>query len=202
MPALDQALTRFAAAIEAQTVAMRDIARDQTQAQGGLARAVETSTRESQRTLSELTLALRAGLQMTTRLATASDVFVPFSDGSTITGTTALDVWNPGASKRFVMRGGYVVAIVSTVLAAANEITLNFIDSGSGKVIAPIGAAAAAGAAALIITGSTIGVLRLDLAEGVRGSVLGAKVQIKPSADISTGVITVSGIVWGVEEAR
>jgi hypothetical protein len=42
----------------------------------------------------------------------------------------------------------------------------------------------------------------LSLDSGVRGSVLGAKVQIKPSADIVAGVIRVSGIVWGAEELK
>jgi hypothetical protein len=157
---------------------------------------------ELTRALSDLALAIKGGLQMTTRAATASDVFVPFSDGATITGTTALDVWDPGASKRFVMRGGIVTAVVATVLGAADEITLNFIDSGSGKVIAPIGSASATGAAALIISGALSGPLQFSLDSGVRGSVLGAKVQIKPSADIVAGVIRVSGIVWGAEELK
>ena len=158
-----------------------------------VAREMLAALRELNRTLSQPT-------QVTTSSGDRSnDVFRPFQDTGTITGTTGLDVWDPGAGKRFVCRGGIITAVVSTVLAAANEGTLFFADSGTGKVVAPIGPFAAAATVVTVITGNFVGPFQFDLREGVKGSVLGAKVQIKSSIDLGSGVIAVAGILWGTE---
>lgn len=158
-----------------------------------LAREMLAALRELNRTLSQPT-------QVSTSSGDRSnDVFYPFQDTATITGTTGLVVWPTGAGKRFVCRGGMVTAIVETVLAATTEGTLFFADSGTGKVVAPIGAFGATGAAASLLSGALAGPFVFDLKDGVKGSVLGAKVQIKTSLSIVTGVIAVAGILWGTE---
>jgi hypothetical protein len=153
------------------------------------------------RALSDLTLAVRGGLQMTQRSATASDIYQPFINNS-ITGTTAATIWTPSAGRRFVLRGFAITAIVQTVLAAANPGTLYFHDSSSGtQVVAPVASFDATAAAGTILTGSA-GPFVLNLGSGVRGTAVGNSLKLAASLDIVGGVIRYAGVVWGVEEPR
>lgn len=153
------------------------------------------------RALSDLTLAVRGGLQMTTRSATASDIYQPFI-GAAITGTTAATIWTPSTGRRFVLRGFAITAIVRDVLAAAKPGTLYFHDSSSSSVvICPVGSFDATAAAGTILTGSA-GPFVLNLGSGVRGTAVGNSLKLAASLDIVGGVIRYAGVVWGVEEPR
>lgn len=147
------------------------------------------------RALSDLTLAVRGGLQMTTRSGDrSSDFFRPFASLTTITGTTGDDIWTPASGARFYLKGAYVLLVVHTALNATPGVRFDLIDSGSSKVIAPLGGAAPTAAA-----GTVICAVRLDLAEGVKGSAVNAKVQIQASVTIDSGKVSASGILWGEE---
>lgn len=148
--------------------------------------------------LARLVAIVQGGIQMTQRSAISNDIYRTFQDTGTITGTARLTVWDPGATKRFVLRGGIITAIVSTILAAADEGTLFFNDSTGGFTVSPIGAFAAAAAAGTIITGGN-GPFSFDLKDGYAGSAVGAVLKIKSSIDLTTGVIAVCGVLWGTE---
>ena len=152
------------------------------------------------RALSDLTLAVRGGLQMTIRSGTASDIYQPFI-GAAITGTTAVTIWTPSTGKRFVLRGFAITAIVRDVLAAAKPGTLYFHDSSSSTtVICPVGSFGATDAAGTILTG-TAGPFTIDLGSGVRGTAVDTTLKLAASLDIGSGVIRYSGVVWGTEES-
>lgn len=145
--------------------------------------------------LSDLTLAVRGGLQMTTRSGDrSSDFFRPFASLTTITGTTGDDIWTPSTGTRFYLKGAYVLLVVHTVLAATPGVRFDLIDSASSKVIAPLGGAEPTAAPGVVICNT-----RLDLAEGVKGSAVNAKVQIQASVTIGSGKVSASGILWGEE---
>jgi len=152
------------------------------------------------RALSDLTLAVRGGLQMTTRSASASDIYQPFI-GAAITGTTAATIWTPSTGRRFVLRGFAITAIVRDVLAAAKPGTLYFHDSSSAStVICPVGSFGATDAAGTILTG-TAGPFTIDLGSGVRGTAIDTTLKLAASLDIVGGVIRYCGVVWGTEES-
>lgn len=154
-----------------------------------VAREILAALRELNRTLSQPT-------KVTSASARASDWFVPFNDVATLTGTTDLNVWDPTASRRFICRGGWVTAVVHTILATGGAGgTVYFADSGTGKPVAPIGGFAATAAVGTVISAG----VPFDLKEGVQGSVLGAKVRIETSVTIGSGVIAVAGVLWGTE---
>ena len=152
------------------------------------------------RALSDLTLAVRGGLQMTTRSASASDIYQPFI-GDSITGTTAVTIWTPSTGRRFVLRGFAITAIVKTTLVAANPGTLYFHDSSSTTaVICPVGSFATLAAQDTVLTGSN-GPFTIDLGTGVRGTAVDTTLKLAPSLSIGAGEIRYCGVVWGVEES-
>lgn len=151
------------------------------------------------RALSDLTLAVRGGLQVTRRDADSSSIYQGFV-GSAITGTTAATIWTPNTGRRFVLRGFAITAVVRDILAAAKPGLLYFHDSSSStQVIAPVAAFDATAAVGTILTGSS-GPFVLDLGSGVRGSAVDTTLKLAASLDIVGGVIRYAGVVWGVEE--
>lgn len=166
------------------------------------------------RALSDLTLAVRGGLQMTTRSGDrSSDQFVAFQgaigNGGGGGSTTAV-VWTPSAGTRYVLKGFAITAIVRTTLAATSNHALYFYDSsGTSIVVAPIAsyvatqvaAAAAATDLSPILTGAN-GPLQVDLCEGVKGSAINTTLNITTGNDIGTGIIRYTGVLWGSEEPK
>ena len=152
------------------------------------------------RALSDVTLAVRGGLQMTTRSGTASEIYQPFI-GAAINGTTAATIWTPSTGKRFVLRGFAITAIVRDTLVAAKPGTLYFHDSSSSSVvICPVGSFGATDAAGTILTG-TAGPFTIVLRRAVPATATDTTLKLAASLDIGTGTIRYCGVVWGTEES-
>lgn len=142
-------------------------------------------------------------VQMTTRSASASDIFYPFQ--GSVTGTTPFDVWVPASTKRYILRGFQCVAIVKVVLVtgASNAHALYFKDSaspGAGGTICAIGPYATNAAVDTVIRSGDAP--QMEFGPGIPGSALGTKLQIASGNDIGSGVIRFTGVVWGVEVPR
>lgn len=128
----------------------------------------------------------------------------------TLTSTTALTVWTPATSKRFLLKGYAITGIVSPdVLAATAGVLIYFADGGnSNAVVAPVATihkTAAADVTAFTMGGSgtsTTGTpVIVDLGSGRRGSAQGSSGTLKLMTDIDIvgGDIKVVGVVWGRE---
>jgi hypothetical protein len=139
-------------------------------------------------------------LQVTSHRGARSNDFFKGFQGS-ISGTTPFDVWTPSPN-RYVLRGFSIAAIVRELLVTPGTIgafQMAFIDSGSSTIVAPIGSYVNDSAQDAFITGPNGVPFTLDLQEGVRGSVLGSKLQITTGNDIGGGSIRFTGVVWGSE---
>lgn len=156
-------------------------------------------SREVAEALTRIAEVLRV-LQVTTRDGgLASDTKVPFS--GTITGTTVLTVWNPPVGYKWRLTGGIVAGIVSSVLAAADEVALYFADGGdSNRVVVPIGGLGATAAAASAIAPFPFAVPGGRLGAVERTTSATAPLVITSDISLSSGVVKLWGVVWGVEE--
>lgn len=178
-------------------MAMRDMGR----AMSEIAKAVPG--RDLTRVLADIATTVAGGLQVTMRSGDrSSDMFVPFE--SSITGTGTFDVWTPGTGRRYVLRGFAISAVNNVALlpGAAATGRFRFVDSNTTNCVAPVAVYGSTGSASAAIdfalTG-TNGPVVVDLREGIRGSVVDAKLQLDCSNDIGAGVIRFNGLVWGTE---
>ena len=154
------------------------------------------SNPELVRALSDLTLAVRGGLQMTT-ITPRRDASVYNSGYGSISGTGTLACWSIGAGRSFVLKGYVVTAVVEDTLAVAGGaagILYFFDDDDSDRVVAPIGAFDGDAAIGVSCNRDVP-----DLGSGVRGSAAGSDLKIKFNQDITSGNIGVAWCVWGDE---
>ena len=114
----------------------------------------------------------------------------------TITGTTALTVWDPPVGTTFVLKGYLVDAIVDTAVAAtAGPVACYFADSAdTNRVVAPIGTFLDNAAEGVALSRDVP-----EMSSGRRGSSATANLVITTNATIGAGVIRFAGVVWGDE---
>ena len=119
----------------------------------------------------------------------------PFSNATTITGTTLLTVWDPAAGKKFVLKGFSLTAVVRTDFAASNPVVLQWFDDSTAAFIADAGMAfeSATPAGRYFSTGY------VWLREGVPSAAADRVLKLGFSETISTGVLSVAGVVLGEE---
>ncbi len=136
-------------------------------------------------------------------IGSARTHFIPFE--SSITGTGVFDVWVP-VGRRYVLRGYAISAVVNVALlpGATASGRFRFVDSGTTNCVAPVAVYGSTGSASSAIDVSMTGSqpLVVNLHEGIRGSVIGSKLQLDCSNDIGAGVIRFCGLVWGIEEEK
>lgn len=123
-----------------------------------------------------------------------SNVFTPFELSATITGSTLADIWTPASGKKFVLKGFEVTAIVRTAFAAANPCVLMFYDDSTAAPACSAGMAFEATA----VVGTWYATARV-LREGKTSETADNVLKLGFSASISTGVLSVAGVVWGEE---
>ena len=116
----------------------------------------------------------------------------PIND--TFTGTGTLTLRTPTSALRFILRAWHLVIVVSTQLAAASGISVMFFDGttarpGPGLAFFPAKAQAGDGRISYV-----------DQFDGWASGAAERSLKIGASADISTGVIRVSGVAYGSEE--
>ncbi len=131
----------------------------------------------------------------------------PFS--TAVTGTDTDIVLTPTTGKRFLLKGLAVNAVVSTVLAGTG-VSLFLCDMASGdttfaasKVIWPLAGFAANQAAGSVVRNDSNVVLIPILTwrggsriYGFKSAAVNNSIKISPNATLSTGVITVSGVLF------
>lgn len=125
-----------------------------------------------------------------------SNVTKGFELNTTITGTTLASVWTPTGSKKFVLKGFELTAVVRTVFAAANVRILTFYDNSTAAVVCSAGMAFQATADVGTFF-STPGVVWLR--EGVMSATATNVLKLGFNGDISTGVLAVAGVCFGEE---
>lgn len=214
---LTRAIEKFAGAIDKQTKAIadwveaiddqRDVQREQSGATAEVAKAVGDGQRDTARQLGALAQSLSGSINVTA-VVPRDDATIYRGFSGTITGTTALTVWNPPTGLRFKLKGFAITGIVRTLLASTNEVLVWFGDSAdSNRVVAPIAALPVDVAASTHIFGNaasgTAGAggnhpFVCDLGSGRLGSSDTANLVIT-SDDIGSGVISFAGVVWGDE---
>ncbi len=108
-----------------------------------------------------------------------------------ITGTGTLTLWNPAASKRFILKGWHIVGIVKTTLAASNPVIFSLYDNTS--LIAPLfGMEATAPVSVQFESSQNIG-------DGYLSANTVNNLVLKPNATIGGGVMFIEALVWGEE---
>jgi nitrogen fixation protein FixH len=116
---------------------------------------------------------------------------------TTTTGTTAAGIWQPTTGTRYVLMGWSLVLTVDTVLAAAAAVNLVFVDN----ALATQGGPGLAGFAATAAAGTSVMAFGWVAGPGFPSGAINRTLKVEATADLSTGVIRVSGAVWGRETA-
>jgi hypothetical protein len=129
-----------------------------------------------------------------------ASVVKTFSGTFTTTGNVA--VWTPATGKKFVLKGFAINAVVTTVLAGTGT-SIHLVDGtsvgASGvNIVWPLAAFSATQAAGSVLRQPTVSIVPYK-SGGFVGTTAGQALRIVADASISTGVIAVSGIVWGDE---
>ena len=116
--------------------------------------------------------------------------------GVPFTGTALGAVWSPAAGKRIVLKGCALRARVTTVLAGATPGDHVFLcDNAVGTPLVSLGAITSATEAA----GKDFGLTAFDFDLGYPLAAVGNILRVTTASGIGTGVINVTGFVWGDE---
>ena len=123
-----------------------------------------------------------------------------FSGTFTTTGNVV--AWTPATGKKFVLKGFAIQAVVTTTLAGTG--TAIYLNDGTAigtsgvNIVWPLAAFAANQAANSVLRQPTTSIVPYKPG-GFVGSTAGQALRIVADASITTGVIAVSGVVWGDE---
>jgi len=123
--------------------------------------------------------------------ARSNDVYLPFHDVSTITGTSLLSVWTPNPGQRFRLKGFDVTVIVDTDIAGTDPVVFGFWDDSVSDPIAPVTGFQANDPEGMLFNVSK------TLGEGVPSGAADRVLKLGCNATIGAGVLHVFGIVWG-----
>lgn len=125
---------------------------------------------------------------------------------STLTGDISatgnmLTVWDPTEGHRSILRGGKLTAMFTTKGTGTGVDMLMLLDVGSAlstQCLDTLGVFSRDAPAGQVICVDHI----LDLAEGSWGSAKDSVIRIGSNATIGSGVIRVTGVLWGAEIAQ
>lgn len=110
-------------------------------------------------------------------------------------------LWTPQTSRRFRLRGGELSATFTTAGTGSGIDHLCLFNDGAtlaSDVVWSLGAFDRASPAGYVICDRT----QIYLAEGARGKSLDTVLRVGSNATIGSGVIRVSGVLWGTEMTR
>jgi hypothetical protein len=121
---------------------------------------------------------------------------------ATFTTTGNVAAWTPTTGKKFVLKGFAINAVVTTALAGTGT-SLHLVDgtavgTNGVNIVWPLAAFSATQAAGSVLRQPTVSIQPYKPG-GFVGSTVSQALRIVANADISTGVIAVSGVVWGDE---
>ena len=120
-------------------------------------------------------------------------IFTPVN--GTFTGAATIVCWTPTVGKSFLLLGWSLGVVVGTVLAAASPVGVVFVDdaigTGQGPAVAAFTATQAAGTNGY--SGMQVGPV------GWQSGAANRVLKITGTQSITTGVVGISGMVWGRE---
>lgn len=122
-----------------------------------------------------------------------ADTFKSVNTSFTTTGLAT--AWTPASGLKFVLMGWSLAINVKTVLAAGDEVQLCFVDNALATAVGP----ALAGFAANAPIGTCFLAQFQMQAGGWESATADNVLKIAATADVSTGVINITGMVWGRE---
>lgn len=124
----------------------------------------------------------------------SSDIYIPFEDKTTITGTATASIWTPKSGYKFRLRGFDINAVIRTTLAAGGSHgMLQLLDNSASDplcVITTVQGTEPAGNAFHKY---------LDLGNGILSGAADRVLKIGVGENILGGIVMVSGVVWGTE---